>query len=741
MPEFLSSRRTLLLLGALNGAALTLGRLGSDAYLLSRTKPIVALWSTVVAGLVFPFFYRWARSRPGKLSRVVSGFSVVHGLVTVALVAGLPDGVMRAATWTFLVSFGSLALRWTTDELTTRHLNPAFAKTGFLLNAISYEVGGFMALLCVYVAGFSLAPEVFVAAAMALEVVAAYLCIQTLARDTSLEVKMSPRPDAPKPGDIATYKPFFNVYLGSLFVFGLVRAHQEYATGYVVKSVLVTYDAIRERITSFYLQGTLLTIGLLALSAYVVERQRVSPIRLMQVAIGGTMVALVFAFGAGGVVPFLILDLTRRSLEGGLFAPAGRMITGSLTGELRARLGTLGSIMGTSAPLVVAALVLSVKSYFEWPLIVVFFLLVCLLLGLGALTRVLEAKLEPLLNELIAHDDKATAVYAADLLSFLRPLGFRERMEAVLAVDTREILRKTVILGLGYVRDDKAYERIAREFDSDREEIQLAVLDALLAARHFRATQFLVNVVTTKKTSKSLRVRMSATGIVAAIYGKSGIPFLLNGLEDADERVVANTLEVLSRFREPSLRSSFERFLHHGTPRIRANAVIGLHGIAADEEDVLKEARSMMATRDPSQVASILYAIGKERLTELHVQALVILPSPLSWDPMVRRCIGWALTRLGDKRGHDIFAELFDQDALPPAGYMHFFAQLDPGERFDVVRSIALMRFDNPAALRRARSRLEDSLFDCHEEADYFDVVVTAIGAQRARGTAVKAGT
>jgi hypothetical protein len=733
MSDLSSSRRTLLALGALNGAALTIGRLGSDAYLLSRAKPIVSLWATVVAGLLFPVFLRWARMRPGKLARFVSMFVALHGALTLFLVAVLPDGVTRAATWTFLVAFGSLALRWTTDELTVRHLNPAVAKTGFLRNAIAYEVGGFVALACLRALGFSLGPESLAGLALLMAVGSAIVCTRTLVLDTSLEVKISPRPDAPKPAEIPTYPPFFKVYLATLFAAGLVRAHQEYATGFVVKSTLVTYDAIRERISSFYLHGAGVTIALLAVGAYVVERKRVSPIRLMYMYSAGTAIALGAAFGVGGVVPFLTLDLLRRSLEGGLFAPAGRMITGSLTGDLRARLGTLGSVMGTSAPLVVSALVLSVKGFFGWPLGVLFGVLAVLLCAVVLLTRRLEATLLPLIDELLAHRDKATAVYAADLLSFLRPKDFRERMEAILAVDPREVLRKTVILGLGYVGDDKSYDRITKEFESDREEIQLAVLDALLAARHYRAVQFLVNVVTTKKTAKSLRVRMSATTIVAAIYGKSGIPFLLNGLEDSDERVVANTLEVLARFKEPSLRTSFERFLHHPTPRIRANAVIGLHSIAADKDEVLAEAKNMLASRDPGQVSSVLYAIGKERLRELHMQALVILPSVLSWDPMVRRCLAWALTRLGDKRGYDLFAELFDQDAIPAASYMHFFAQLDASERFDVVRSIAVLRAAKPDALERARGRLEASNFDCHEEADYFDVVLAAIRDQEKR--------
>ncbi len=733
MSDPLASRRALLTLGALNGAALTLARLGSDAYVLSRAKPIVALWSTVIAGLVFPLFYRWARARPGKLANFVASFGVGLSLVALGAISLLPDGAPRAALWTFLTSFSFLALRWTTDELTTRHLNPAFAKSGFLYNAIAYEVGGLVALASVHAVGFALAPQTFAALSLGFEAVAFVVCMRTLAVETSLEVKLSRRPNAPKPDAVHAYAPFFKVYLAALFCFGLVRANQEYATSYVVKESLVTYDAIRERITSFYLNGAIFTIALLVVGAMVVERQRVSPLRLMHIATFGTAAGVFLAFARGDVVSFLMLDLIRRGLEGGLFAPAGRMITGSLTGDLRARLGTFGSVMGTSAPLGVAAVMLSLKSYFHWPLAVLSVVLVVLLALTAYLVHALARIVVPLLDELVSHPDKATAVYAADLLSFVRPSDFRERMEHILEVDPREVLRKTVILGLGYARDDQSYERITKEFESDREEIQLAVLDAMLAAGHYRAVQFLVNVVTTKKTSKSLRVRMSATAIVAALYGRKGIPFLLNGLDDPDDRVVANTLEVLARFREVSLRASFERYIRSPTPRVRANALIGLHAMGVDADEVLKAAREMVASRDPGQVASILYAVGKERLRELHMQALVLLPSPLSWDPMVRRCLAWALTRLGDSRGYELFAELFDQDAIPAASYMHFFAQLDAGERFDVVRAIAVYRAKNQAALARARSRLDASHFDCHEEATYFDVVVAAIEEAEAR--------
>ena len=59
--------------------------------------------------------------------------------------------------------------------------------------------------------------------------------------------------------------------------------------------------------------------------------------------------------------------------------------------------------------------------------------------------------------------------------------------------------------------------------------------------------------------------------------------------------------------------------------------------------------------------------------------------------------------------------------------------ELDASERFDVVRSMAVFRCAKPDALERVRGRLEASNFDCHEEADYFDVVVAAIRTEEKR--------
>jgi len=116
-------------------------------------------------------------------------------------------------------------------------------------------------------------------------------------------------------------------------------------------------------------------------------------------------------------------------------------------------------------------------------------------------------------------------------------------MQSLLEHEPGRFLRKTVIVGLGYSRSDSALNTVIREFRSEREEIQLAVLEALQAFRDYRAIQFLVRVTGAQEASRSLQVRMNAGRVIAGLYGKKAIPFLLNGLEDSEPRIVANVVK------------------------------------------------------------------------------------------------------------------------------------------------------------------------------------------------------
>ena len=134
-------------------------------------------------------------------------------------------------------------------------------------------------------------------------------------------------------------------------------------------------------------------------------------------------------------------------------------------------------------------------------------------------------------------------------------------MNKLLSLSPKKLLRKTIIVSLGYERQNASLETVMNEFQSDKEEIQLAVLDALKVAHQYKATQFMVKIIMAQERSKSLRVRMNATRIVAGIYGRRAIPFLLNGLEDPDPRIVANTLETLSIYKDKALLPYFMKFL------------------------------------------------------------------------------------------------------------------------------------------------------------------------------------
>ena len=69
---------------------------------------------------------------------------------------------------------------------------------------------------------------------------------------------------------------------------------------------------------------------------------------------------------------------------------------------------------------------------------------------------------------------------------------YSEHMGQLLSGDPKHVLRKTIILGLGHIRqDDKTTETILHQFKSDKEEIQIAVLDALKLSNRYETIQFL----------------------------------------------------------------------------------------------------------------------------------------------------------------------------------------------------------------------------------------------------------
>ena len=92
---------------------------------------------------------------------------------------------------------------------------------------------------------------------------------------------------------------------------------------------------------------------------------------------------------------------------------------------------------------------------------------------------------------------KVSSILSATGLSYIRPRGYPQLMKELLKENPKKLLRKTIILGLGYAQDEVALETVIQEFKSDKEEIQLAVIEAVRNSRSHRGTNFILNVCLT----------------------------------------------------------------------------------------------------------------------------------------------------------------------------------------------------------------------------------------------------
>lgn len=318
------------------------------------------------------------------------------------------------------------------------------------------------------------------------------------------------------------------------------------------------------------------------------------------------------------------------------------------------------------------------------------------------------------------HEDAKRLV--ANMLSYVRPQDYLPRMQEILAGDPRRILHKTVVLGLGYSSDDSSIDFIRSELQSDKEEEQIAALHALTVSARFRAMQIMANLLRDKSSARTQRVPLSAMHLVAGIFGYKVVPFLLNGLDDFDPRVVKNTLDVLSYFRQRDSKPYFFRYVDAGTPCIRANALLGLAQFRELRSQIKMTIVEALKEDNTPLTASLLYVIGpiKDRGFPEEVARMYDDPM-LRRHPALTNVLAWAMVINGDPRGLRLFNEIISlpEDAATHAGFLHFFALSPETVRYDILRQFVGNGCSDLAAAERLCRRLEQSMYDFHEQVQY----------------------
>ncbi|MBT6179857.1 MAG: hypothetical protein HOI23_21630 [Deltaproteobacteria bacterium] len=734
----LSNRLAILILGFLVGGLLNFGRIGAEAYLLATFEPIHAVYVATVGSMLFSFVLPRVDWEQSKFSKLALWVTLGFAALVLALVVTSPGHSTQALVWYLLIILSTAFHRWMCGEVLLRHLNPAVAQSYFAYLGTSYEIGTVVVIVASKVYPGDLGPNETMLCLVLMYLMVSGLLLLQFVPTRNLEVRYQTGEDMgfdrDEPASFDKFKGFY-IFFGMLVIcLGAAKVSESYLVSVVLKEELSSYAAIRGVMADYYLVASffviLITIGI----GRQVQRTHTSPIRLIIFYIASVLTVALVATWTDVFYAFLALAIVRRVAENSLLNPSVQMVITSFAGKLRTKLRSAHSIFYYSAVGVPLAMLYSYTSAaleserFLLGSIIITLLTIALVLLMG-----FEKRLVAALYQFVYEGNKTSAVGAVQALSFLKPPQYSEHMGELLSAEPKQVLRKTIIMGLGHVsHDDQTTETILHQFKSDKEEIQIAVLDALKLSNRYEAIQFLAKIMMAKEMSHSLKVRMNAAQMIASLYGRKAIPFLLNGLEDEDERVVANTLEVLSVFKDKNLARYFREFVEWPVPRVRANALMGLAHYRQDRELYEGITREILDGYDTQMLVSVLYVVGSLRDKTFMKHLDKLMTSQLAEDPMVRRGLAWAFTRLEDERGFELFAQLFgapwDGKEEP---FMHFVSQLSRHLRFDLVKYIAIRYYDDTDVIIALNEKLEVSHFDFHEEIQYLEILLDTIGESR----------
>lgn len=685
----------------------------------------------LVFAVVYPvalwFFISFAIRKNEFRNKFVKTFIPVFACLAIllcAVIAQVESNINYIFVWIFMAGLFSELMRWGLYEMLERYVSPSKLGVVFSYQAMAQEFGivsavGFYALFPhITLGGVSLMTTVLA--------VAIFCILLTFLNPRRLEFHFIARKSKDFKFFDKTYQPIFLSFLLMGLFAGVFRMSQDNLVNDFFKSHTLNQIELQKIISSAMLFGSFLQMAAAFINGRVIEHHRISPIKV----IASTWIVH-FTIGIIAILSQTlsghILFMSMSKGLAGFYYPALNRLSGSFK-YLTGLTFKSNHIFGT---IILAGVVFAFIPHGQMVLPIV----LAIAFGL-VLTQLymLKKKMIPTLEQNIKSEYADESVRAAIGLSYLQPQDYVEKMSDILHDHPPQLLKKQIILGLGYSHDPKSYDVLLEEFRSDKEEIQITVLEALKVAKSYKATRFALDLVLSNRKSLTPRVRLNAAQMIAALYGEKSIPILMLGLKLEDPRQLANVLEALSQFRHPELVEIFKGYTNSTTPRVRANALMGLAQFPTEKEfyksEIIKtlEAPGM---EELGQKISIFYLIGKKRdqefletLEKLLEDQLKNLKDYKSLDSLslsYLQTLSWSLLRLGVKKGRDTFFELLKATYKQPKAMslLHFMLQLDQNERFDTIDQWINESETPPKTRDMLIEYFEKSGFNLQEEIEY----------------------
>jgi hypothetical protein len=275
-------------------------------------------------------------------------------------------------------------------------------------------------------------------------------------------------------------------------------------------------------------------------------------------------------------------------------------------------------------------------------------------------------RLDKFLRVMLSEGSKENTTRAILGLSMLRPGDFEALMAGVLRDSPKKIVAKAAINALSSVNSESAIRLILDQFPNSREEIQLAVIQAVRGMKNPFAINFLWRASTGNVGSIAMKARFEATDAMSEIYGVSIIPMIMEGLKDDDARVVANTIDVLAQFYDARLVPTFFEFSNHPVARIQANALLALRKYAKSKHLW----RAMIIDRfekSPLNIQpSLLFVMGKSGDRDFceYIRKTAAIYKTEDGSAIIERGFAIALVSLFDKVGYDLLFDILTRKNL-----------------------------------------------------------------------------
>ncbi len=725
---YLKNTHAIIILSICVGIATDLGLIGAQSYFLSFAEAVYTIYGSVFAYLLFTFFLRNFPLIKLKFCHFAALAILVFILLLAAISQDWITGLPKAAVWYLTSMFGFAFLRWIVSEFTVRYLDPVRAQSYFSYLSAFFEGGTVLVILALKLNGRVLDVGqtlcAIIGCCLACLAVIVYQFFPAKNRESA-----HAKAKAHVSSKLATHlKPLITSFLLMSVAFALVEVCEDYLVKTVVKHTLKNYFDIRAMTDNYFAASCTMVVLFSLIMGKAIESKRISPIKLFN-----SYAALMAGLGVVCLVThqfyvFILFEVTRRTCEYCLYRPANQMVLSAFVGDLRPKITAMHSYCYYVIVRTTMAVVFTFTRTLAYEVQTTLVLGLILIAAACAATGLFKFRtlFVSTLYEFVNSGNKTAAVIAAHILSYLRPRDFVDKMTQVLANTPKNILTKTIVLGMGYSPGQDSVAVIESQFQTEKEEIQIAVLDALRISGNFKAIQFLLNVLMERARPKTQRVRLNAMAMIGGIYGKKAIPFLLNGLEHKDNRVVANTLDILSSFRERSLKPYFLKFALSEIPRVKANALLGLSFFPETRSYYRESVKKALTDESVPMLASVLYGIGRLKDSYFRQDLLRIYDKPaLRHHPAIINVLSWSLVRLNERKGFELACEIMQlpEESAAHTGFMHFFSLSGQETRYDILKLfIATNGGSESETVKRIGDRLKKSPYDFNDELEFLGI-------------------